>query len=87
MKLVVFGASGGTGQEIVKQALEQGHEVTGFVRDSKKLAIKITCTFLKAMRCLIIRPSLRPSLGGTQSSLGETEVTSQRKIKPLLGQI
>ena len=40
MKLVVFGASGGTGREIIGQALEQGHEVTALVRDPKKLAIK-----------------------------------------------
>jgi putative NADH-flavin reductase len=40
MKLVVFGANGGTGQEIIGQALEQGHEVTAFVRDPAKLAIK-----------------------------------------------
>ena len=40
MKLVVFGASGKTGQEIVGQALDQGLEVTAFVRDPAKLAIK-----------------------------------------------
>lgn len=39
MKLVVFGASGGTGREIIGQALDQGHEVTAFVRDPAKLAI------------------------------------------------
>jgi putative NADH-flavin reductase len=33
MKLAVFGASGGTGREVVSQALEAGHEVTIFVRD------------------------------------------------------
>ena len=40
MKLVVFGASGGTGREIIGQALYQGHEVTAFVRDPAKLVIK-----------------------------------------------
>ena len=40
MKLGVFGASGGTGREIIGQALEQCHDVTAFVRDPKKLQIK-----------------------------------------------
>lgn len=32
MRLVVFGATGGTGQQIVTQALAHGHAVTAFVR-------------------------------------------------------
>ena len=39
MKLVVFGATGGTGRLIVEQALQQGHEVLAFVRDPDKLRI------------------------------------------------
>ena len=33
MKLIVFGATGGTGQHLVKQALAQGHAVSAFVRN------------------------------------------------------
>jgi putative NADH-flavin reductase len=32
MKLVVLGATGGVGLEIIRQAMEQGHSVTAFVR-------------------------------------------------------
>jgi putative NADH-flavin reductase len=32
MKLLIFGATGGTGREIVAQALEQGHKETAFAR-------------------------------------------------------
>jgi putative NADH-flavin reductase len=37
MKIIVFGATGGTGKEIVRQAIEQGHTVTAFVRDASSL--------------------------------------------------
>src|SRR5688572_8402312 len=40
MKIIVFGASGSTGKEIVKQALVAGHEVTAFVRDVSKFELK-----------------------------------------------
>lgn len=39
MKLLILGASGLTGRELVKQALEAGHDVTAFVRDPERLKI------------------------------------------------
>ncbi len=40
MNLLIFGATGGTGCELVKQALALGNVVTAFVRDSAKLDIQ-----------------------------------------------
>ena len=40
MKLVVFGASGKTGILLVYQALNQGHTVTAFARQSSKVTIQ-----------------------------------------------
>jgi len=37
MKILIFGASGGTGRELVNQALAQGHEVTAFVRNPQSI--------------------------------------------------
>ncbi|HMK39441.1 MAG TPA: NAD(P)H-binding protein, partial [Bacteroidota bacterium] len=37
MNILVFGASGATGKEIVRQALEQDFNVTAFVRDPGKI--------------------------------------------------
>jgi putative NADH-flavin reductase len=37
MKLVVLGATGATGLEIVRQALERGHSVTALVRSPERL--------------------------------------------------
>lgn len=40
MKIVVFGASGGTGLEIMKQTLAAGHKVTAFVRNPAKVSLQ-----------------------------------------------
>jgi len=37
MNLLIFGATGATGRELVKQALDQGHTVTGFSRHANEL--------------------------------------------------
>lgn len=38
-KIIIFGATGGTGQQLAKQALEMGHRVTAFVRNPEKLKL------------------------------------------------
>ncbi len=40
MRLVVFGATGGTGRAVIDAALAAGHEVTAFARDKSKISPK-----------------------------------------------
>ena len=40
MKLVIFGATGSIGRQLVEQALAQGHAVTALVRNPAKLNLK-----------------------------------------------
>ena len=40
MNILVFGATGGTGQQFVRQALARGHRVTACVRNPRKLDIE-----------------------------------------------
>jgi len=37
MKIIVFGATGATGREILRQAVEQGHSVSAFARNPEAL--------------------------------------------------
>jgi putative NADH-flavin reductase len=37
MKITIFGATGGTGTQLVRQGLAEGHEVTAVVRDPSRL--------------------------------------------------
>ena len=40
MKIAVFGATGGTGQQVVQQALAAGHSVSALVRDPSRLEVQ-----------------------------------------------
>jgi len=40
MKITVFGATGGVGGHVVRQALDAGHQVTAVVRDPKRLHVE-----------------------------------------------
>ena len=37
MKLIIFGSTGGTGRQLIAQALQQKHQVTAFARNPDKL--------------------------------------------------
>jgi putative NADH-flavin reductase len=39
MKILILGSTGGTGQQLVQQSLQLGHEVTALIRDASKLNI------------------------------------------------
>ena len=40
MKIIVFGANGRTGQEVIEQAISSGIEVTAFVRNADNIKVK-----------------------------------------------
>ncbi|MFD5323935.1 NAD(P)-dependent oxidoreductase [Streptomyces sp. NPDC127092] len=63
MKLTVFGATGGIGQEIVRQGLAAGHEVTAVVRDPARFPV--TGARLDVFRSDLSDPeSLREAVAG-----------------------
>ncbi|WP_069884613.1 NAD(P)-dependent oxidoreductase [Streptomyces luteocolor] len=68
MKLTVFGATGGVGREIVRQALAAGHEVTAVVRDPARL--EVTGEGLRVVRADLRDPeALRPAVAGRDAVL------------------
>ncbi|MFI6011663.1 NAD(P)-dependent oxidoreductase [Streptomyces sp. NPDC051243] len=68
MKLTVFGATGGIGTEIVRQALDAGHEVTAVVRDPARLPL--TGDRLEVFRADLTDPgALRPAVAGRDAVL------------------
>jgi putative NADH-flavin reductase len=68
MKLTVFGATGGIGQEIVRQALAAGHQVTAVVRDPARFGV--TGGALEVVHSDLLDPQdLRQAVAGQDAVL------------------
>ncbi|MFD4786722.1 NAD(P)-dependent oxidoreductase [Streptomyces sp. NPDC058459] len=77
MRLTVFGATGGVGGEIVRQALEAGHEVTAVVRDPARLTV--TGDRLHVVRADLSDPhTLRGAVAGRDAVLSGLGARSRK---------
>ncbi|MDX5571262.1 NAD(P)H-binding protein [Streptomyces sp. ID01-9D] len=74
MRITVFGATGGIGQEVVGQALAAGHEVTAVVRDPDRLPASQDRAALHAVVRLDDPAAVRAAVAGrsTRSSAAST---------------
>jgi uncharacterized protein YbjT (DUF2867 family) len=70
MKLTVFGATGGIGGHVVRQALDAGHTVTAVVRDRSRLAVPDHPDLhVVTVAGLTDSGSLEPALSGSDAAL------------------
>ncbi|MEU6554175.1 NAD(P)-binding oxidoreductase [Streptomyces sp. NPDC046915] len=77
MNLTVFGATGGIGQEVVRQALAAGHRVTAVVRDPARL--NVTGAGLEVFRADLTDPeSVRPAVAGRDAVLSGLGARSRK---------
>ena len=82
MKLTIFGATGGTGQELVKQALADGHEVTVYVRTLAKLPVAHErLTVIQGQMTEVGKIS--QALAGAEAVLSALGPTSNKPERPL----
>ncbi|MFF9287307.1 NAD(P)-dependent oxidoreductase [Streptomyces griseosporeus] len=77
MKLTVFGATGGIGQEIVRQALDAGHHVTAVVRNPAGLTVHGDA--LEVVRAALDDPeAVRPAVAGRDAVLSGLGARSRK---------
>lgn len=88
MKLTVFGATGGVGREVVRQALEAGHEVAAVVRDPARLDVPAHDRLQVAVvRDLTDEEALLPVLAGREAVVSAVGPASnkQARLTPVAG--
>ena len=77
MKLLICGATGRTGRELIKQSLERGHRPTAFVRSPEKLNIQ-------NKNLIIIKGDVRNPIQLAQAASGTDAVLSALGTSGLL---
>jgi putative NADH-flavin reductase len=70
MRITVFGTTGGTGREFVRQATDAGHEITAVVRDPARLPIELTS------RVRVVKADLRDAAALEKAVKGRDAVVS-----------
>ena len=68
MRLTVFGATGGIGTEVVKQALARNHEVTAVVRDPARLAVPPAAGLTVITADVMDPAAIKPALDGADAA-------------------
>jgi putative NADH-flavin reductase len=68
MRLTVFGATGGIGTELVKQALGRGHEVTAVVRDPARLTVPPATALTVITADVMDSAAIKPALDGADAA-------------------
>jgi putative NADH-flavin reductase len=69
MKITVFGATGGIGGQVVRQALSAGHEVTAVVRDAARFDVGHPALEIATVPGLTDPEALRPLLEGRDAAI------------------
>jgi uncharacterized protein YbjT (DUF2867 family) len=69
MKMTVFGATGGIGGQVVRQALDAGHKVTAVVRDPARFSLSHPALDVVAVPGLTDPAVLRPTLEGSDVAI------------------
>jgi len=69
MKMTVFGATGGIGGQVVRQALEAGHKVTAVVRDPARFEVSHPALEVATVPGLTDPEALRPVLEASDAAL------------------
>ena len=82
MKLAIFGATGETGKQIVKQALEKGDKVIAYVRNPQKLNINHEClTIIQGE--LSEKTAIERSISGVDAVISVLGPRGGSKNKPI----